>query len=142
MVFGVVAALGLGAAPGDWYRQIRKPSFTPPGWVFGPVWTLLYLSMAVAVWLVWLKAGFAAAPLAMAVFGAQLFLNGLWSKLFFGMHNPGLALVDIVLLWVAIAGTIVSFWRVSPVAGAALLPYLTWVSFASVLNYSVWALNR
>ena len=142
LVFGVVATLGLGASPSDWYRQIKKPSFTPPGWVFGPAWMLLYLSMAVAVWWVWLKSGFTGAPLAMAVFAMQLLLNGLWSKFFFGMHNPGLALADIALLWAAIVGTVICFWRVSPAAGAILLPYLAWVSFASVLNYSIWVLNR
>ena len=98
--------------------------------------------MAVAVWWVWLKSGFAGAPLAFVAFAAQLLLNGLWSNFFFGRHSPGLALADIGLLWAAILGTIICFWRVTPAAGAMLIPYLAWVSFASVLNCSIWVLNR
>jgi tryptophan-rich sensory protein len=125
-----------------WYRTLAKPSFTPPAWVFGPVWTALYLTMAIAVWQVWLRRGFAGAPGAMAAFAVQLLLNALWSLLFFGLRRPDLALADIALLWLALVATVLTFSRVSAPAGALLLPYLAWVSFASVLNFAIWQLNR
>lgn len=126
----------------DWYAGLRKPSFNPPNWIFGPVWTALYLAMAVAAWLVWRRVGLSAAAAPLIVFAIQLALNLLWSILFFGMHRIGLALVDIVALWCAIAATILMFWRVTPAAGWLLIPYLMWVSFASVLNFSIWRMNR
>jgi benzodiazapine receptor len=143
----VFAAAAVGGAAtsssvGTWYAALQKPSFNPPAWVFGPVWTVLYLMMAIAAWLIWLKHGIADAQLPLALFGLQLALNMAWSVLFFGLRNPGLALVDIALLWLAIVATLVAFWRLSPAAGALLLPYLAWVSFAAILNYSLWALNR
>jgi tryptophan-rich sensory protein len=143
----VFAAAAVGGAAtsssvGTWYAALQKPSFSPPAWVFGPVWTALYLMMAIAAWLVWLKRGFADAQLPLALFGLQLALNMAWSILFFGLRSPGLALADIVLLWLAIAATLVVFWRVCPTAGALLIPYLVWVSFAAVLNHSLWTLNR
>jgi benzodiazapine receptor len=146
-VVAVFAAAAVGGAAtsssvGTWYAALQKPSFNPPSWVFGPVWTVLYAMMAVAVWLIWLKRGFADAQLPLAFFGLQLALNMAWSILFFGMRNPGLAFADIVLLWLAIVATLVAFWRISPAPGILLLPYLAWVSFASVLNYSLWTLNR
>lgn len=141
------AAAGIGSLftdpeVGGWYARIEKPSWTPPNSVFGPVWSVLYLMMAVAAWLVWKEkglAGAAAAPL--ALFGVQLVFNALWSIFFFGMQRIGLALLDIVLLWSAILATILSFWRVSPAAGALMIPYLLWVTYASALNYSIWRLN-
>jgi benzodiazapine receptor len=143
----VFAAAAVGGAAtsssvGTWYAALQKPSFNPPAWVFGPVWTVLYLMVAIAAWLIWLKHGIADAQLPLALFGLQLALNMAWSVLFFGLRNPGLALVDIALLWLAIVATLVAFWRLSPAAGALLLPYLAWVSFAAILNYSLWALNR
>lgn len=126
---------------GGWYARIEKPSWTPPNWVFGPVWSTLYLMMAVAAWLVWKEKGWAGASAPLALFGAQLVFNALWSILFFGMHRVGLALLDIILLWSAILATILTFWRISPLAAALMLPYLLWVTYASALNYSIWKLN-
>ena len=126
-----------------WFPTLVKPPFNPPSWVFGPVWTVLYLSMGFAAFLVWQK-GLNNAPvrLALAFFLVQLALNGLWSILFFGMQSPGLAFVEIVGLWLTIGVTIVLFWRVTPSAGIILLPYEAWVSFAALLNGSIWILNR
>lgn len=137
---------GLGAAwtnlsVGDWYAALNKPSWNPPNWVFGPVWTALYIGMAVAAWLVWRKNGLAAAWLPLLLFGVQLFLNAAWSALFFGMRSPGIAFADIVLLWIAILATIVAFGRISSLAATLLVPYLAWVSFATALNWSIWRLN-
>jgi len=134
-------AVGGRFLPGEWYRALDKPPWTPPGWVFGPAWTLLYLSMGVAAWLVWRERGWQRAALPLAVYGVQLVLNGLWSWLFFGLRRPDLALADIVALWAVIATTIVTFWGVRPLAGAILLPYLAWVGFATALNASIWRRN-
>lgn len=145
LAVAVVAAAGslaTGPAIPGWYASLVKPWFTPPSWLFGPVWTALYLMMAVAAWLVWRKAGFAAAGLALSVFLAQLLLNGMWSWVFFGSRNIGGGLLVIGLLWLGILATILLFWRHSRAAGWLLVPYLAWVSFASVLNYSLWVLNR
>jgi tryptophan-rich sensory protein len=127
----------------DWYPTLAKPSFNPPAWVFGPVWTVLYIMMGVAAFLVW-RTGLDVdgVRIALTVFAVQLALNGLWSILFFGMQAPGWALVEIVLLWIAIGATVVFFWRIAPLPGALLLPYWGWVSFATVLNASLWWLNR
>ena len=125
----------------DWYVNLRKPSWTPPGWLFGPVWTVLYLSMAVAAWLAWRRGGLSGAPAAMVLFGVQLALNAAWSSLFFGLRSPGWAFVEIVLLWLAIAATTVLLWRVSAWAGSLMLPYWLWVTFAAGLNYSIWRMN-
>ena len=145
LVTFLVAAVGsratMPAIPG-WYAGLVKPWFTPPGWLFGPVWTALYAMMAVAAWLVWRKAGFSGAGLALGIFLAQLILNGMWSVVFFGNHNIGGALLVIGLLWLGILATLLLFWRQAPVAGWLLVPYLAWVSFASVLNYALWTLNR
>ncbi len=121
-----------------WYAGLVKPSWTPPNWVFGPVWSVLYLCMAVAAWLVWRK-GNALVPL--TFFAVQLAFNAAWSWIFFGLHSPAAASIDIVLLWVAIAATTIAFCRRSLVAGVLLLPYLAWVSFAAVLNFAIWRFN-
>jgi benzodiazapine receptor len=127
----------------DWYPTLAKPPFNPPSWVFGPVWTLLYLMMGVAAFLVWQRGwNNEAVRIALALFLVQLVLNGLWSVLFFGMQSPGLAFAEIIVLWLSIGTTVILFWRVSPVAGKLLLPYAAWVSFAAVLNGSIWILNR
>ncbi|MFO8184768.1 MAG: TspO/MBR family protein, partial [Candidatus Aegiribacteria sp.] len=118
--------------------SLAKPSFNPPGWVFGPVWTVLYILMGIAVWLVWKEQGFSTA---VYLFMAQLALNALWSYLFFGANKPGLAFLEIILLWVLILLTMILFWRVRTAAGVLFIPYLLWVSFASVLNYSLWRMN-
>jgi translocator protein len=138
----LAAAVG-GAAggPGAWYASLAKPAFNPPGWVFGPVWTLLYGMMGVAAWLVWLRRRHPLRPAALALFAAHLVPNAAWSWLFFGMQRPDLAFAGIVVLWAAIAVLVVLFWRVRPAAGALLVPYLAWVSFASVLNYTIWRMN-
>jgi len=144
----VLAAGGIGSfatmrAIPTWYQGLTKPPFNPPGWLFGPAWTVLYLMMAVAAWLVW-KQGWGApgVKLALGVFLVQLVLNALWSVFFFGLRSPLAGLVDIVVLWLAILGTIVLFFRVSIPAGILLLPYIAWVSFAAVLNAAILRLNR
>ena len=125
----------------NWYAALAKPNWTPPGWIFGPVWTLLYLMMAVAAWLVWQQKGFAGAKLPLALFAIQLALNSLWSVLFFGLQRPGLAAIEIVLLWAAILATVIAFWLRSRWAGGLLVPYLAWVTFAAVLNLAIWRMN-
>jgi len=125
-----------------WYATLNKPSWNPPSWLFGPVWTLLYIMMGVAAWLVWRKGGWAAQRRPLGLFLIQWFLNTLWTPLFFGMHLIGFALVDIVLLWIAIVVTLAAFWRVSKPAAWLLVPYLAWVSFATALNFAIWQLNR
>ena len=128
---------------GDWYANLNKPFFTPPGWLFGPVWTALYVLMAVSAAMVWDKGlDKAAVRIALALFLVQLILNGLWTPLFFGLKMPLLALVEILLLWVAIGLTILAFARVSLVAAVLLLPYILWTCFAAVLNLFIWLLNR
>lgn len=127
--------------PGGWYSQIEKPSWTPPSWLFGPVWTALYVAMGVAAWLVWRRGGWEANRGALTLFFVQLVLNAAWSGLFFGLESPGLAMAEIVLLWMFILATLLAFWRVSRVAGLLLVPYLLWVTFASALNFAVWRLN-
>jgi tryptophan-rich sensory protein len=138
--FGV-SATGAAFPPGEWYASLAKPSWTPPSWIFPPVWTLLYASMAVAAWLVWREAGFAGARTAFVLFGGQLALNGAWSWIFFGLHEPGWAFVDIVLLKLAILGTIIAFFVHRPAAGLLLIPYWAWVTFALWLNLSLWQMN-
>ena len=140
------AAAGVGGAVttpkiGNWYSTLAKPSWNPPSWVFGPVWSALYFSMAIAAWLVWRQGGCSGATVPLTLFGVQLILNVLWSCLFFGLRSPGLAFLDVLLLWAAIAATMVMFWQRSMIAGILFVPYLAWVSFASVLNFVIWRLN-
>jgi tryptophan-rich sensory protein len=137
-----VAASGSVFAPDQWYAELEKPPFNPPGWVFPPVWTLLYAMMAIAAWLVWLRAGWRRGGVALGAFAVQLLLNGLWSWLFFGLHRPLLALIDLALLWITIGVTIVLFSRHHRAAALLLVPYLAWVTFAGVLNASIVWLNR
>lgn len=127
--------------PGEWYASLVKPSWNPPGWIFGPVWTALYAMMGVAAWLVWRQGGWGKRRIPLSIFLAQLALNALWTPLFFGMHRPGLAFAEIVLLWVAIAVTLIAFWPAHRVAAWLIAPYLAWVSFAAVLNFTLWRLN-
>jgi tryptophan-rich sensory protein len=126
----------------DWYPILRKPSWNPPAWLFGPVWTTLYIMMAIAAWLIWQRRGLAHVGSALALFGFQLILNALWSPLFFGLKSPLAGLLDIVPLWAAILVTMISFWKISATAGVLLLPYWLWVSFATALNFAIWRLNR
>jgi tryptophan-rich sensory protein len=125
----------------EFYGQLAKPQWAPPASIFGPVWTVLYLLMAVAAWLVWRSRGFEGAPIALALFLVQLVVNAFWSWLFFAWRQGLLALADIGVLLVLIVATIAAFWRIRPLAGALLLPYLAWVVYAAVLNYRVWQLN-
>lgn len=135
---GLATAHGLAA----WYPSLAKPAFNPPAWVFGPVWSILYVLMAVSALLVWRKAWPSrGAKLGLALFACQLGLNVLWSVIFFGLQAPGLALVELVLLWLAIAAWTAATWRVSRPAALLILPYLAWVSFAGVLNAAIWRLN-
>jgi tryptophan-rich sensory protein len=146
LIIWVVASLAAGwigsqFMPGEWYANLVKPAWTPPAAVFAPVWTVLYILMGVAAWLVWRKAGFAEAKAPLVLFIVQLALNALWSYLFFGAQSPMLAFFEIVVLWILILLVMVAFWRIMPQAGALLLPYLCWVGFASVLNFQLWRLN-
>jgi translocator protein len=139
----IAAAIG-GAASiraGSFYLELARPEWAPPPGIFGPVWTVLYAMMAIAAWLVWRVGGFRAARSALTLFLVQLALNALWSWLFFAWQSGGLAFAGILLLWAAIVATLIGFWRIRPLAGALLVPYLSWVSFASALNYSIWQLN-
>jgi tryptophan-rich sensory protein len=135
------AWIGSWFQPGEWYAGLVKPALTPPAWIFGPVWTLLYAMMAIAAWLVWRRYGWTNAIGPLSLFLGQLALNALWSYLFFGLQRPGLALLDIIALWLAILATLMAFWRSHPPAGLLLLPYLLWVSFATYLNFQFWLLN-
>ena len=136
------ALLGAFFTPGEWYASLRKPSWNPPAWIFAPVWSALYATMGVAAWLVWKRGGFSEQRRPLGLFLTQLGLNALWSPLFFGLHWPAAAFLDIVLLWLAIVATLIAFWPVSRMAAAMLAPYLAWVSFAAVLNLELWKLNR
>lgn len=140
LCFGAAAFGGL-FGPSEWYAQLRKPAWNPPGWLFGPVWSALYTLMAVAAWLVWRRGGFAAQRPALMRFLAQLALNAAWTPLFFGLHRPGAALAELLLLWVAILATTTAFFKVSHPAGWLMLPYLAWTSFAAALNAALWRLN-
>ena len=136
---GILGSIATRPAIPTWYAQLIKPDWTPPAWVFGPVWTTLYMLMAVAAWLVWRKVGWSGAT---GLFLIQLAVNASWSWLFFGMRRPDLGLAGILLLLVLIVLTALSFWRVSTVAGWLLVPYLLWSSFAAALNLEIWRLNR
>lgn len=125
-----------------WYSGIAKPAWTPPDWVFGPVWSLLYAMMAVSAWLVWRKFDGRTTRIPLIWFGTQLFLNSVWSVLFFGMQKPAWSMVEVFFLWLAILMTIRAFWALSRWASLLLVPYLLWVSFASILNVAIWQLNR
>jgi tryptophan-rich sensory protein len=127
--------------PGPWYESLVKPSWTPPSSVFGPVWTLLYIMMGIAAWLVWQRRAVAHVTVPLLLFAVQLILNGMWSYIFFGRQEPAVAFFEIVVLWAAILFTLVAFWKIRAAAGALMVPYWLWVSFASVLNFQLWRLN-
>ncbi len=141
--FALMFAVGSTGAifrPGDWYEQLNRPSWTPPNWAFPVVWTSLYIMIAFAGWIVWHRTG--ATSLPMAFWGAQLVLNAAWSWLFFGQRRMDLALIDVSLLWLTIAGFIVTAWPISQLASLLFVPYLVWVTIASALNYRMITLNR
>ena len=131
-------AAGAGSPPGDWYASLAKPPWNPPGWIFGPVWTVLYLTMAVAAWLVWRRHGWCRA---LWIYLAQLLLNAAWTPIFFGAREIGWAFAVIVALWIAILFTVMAFLRVNKAAGWMLVPYLAWVTFAAFLNFTLWRMN-
>lgn len=137
---GALGSAATGSAVDDWYRQLEKPSFNPPPGVFGPVWTVLYILMGVGLYLVWRKPAKGKRG-AYAAFGVQLFLNSMWSVIFFGWKTPLWAFVEIFFLFAAIVVTTVLFWRISRAAAILLFPYLIWVTFASVLIFRIWQLN-
>ena len=136
---GVGAVASINAAA--FYQQLVQPGWAPPAGVFGPVWSVLYLLIAVAAWLVWKARGLRGACVALTLFVVQLAANALWTWLFFAWHRGSWAFAEIIVLWVLIVTTIVAFWRIRPVAGALLLPYLAWVSFACGLTWAMWRLN-
>jgi tryptophan-rich sensory protein len=137
-----IGGLATSSSVNGWFAGINKPSWNPPNWIFGPVWSTLYLMMSIAAWLVWKNSGIQNAKLALGWFVFQLLLNVLWSVLFFGLQQPGWAVIEIVGLWFSIVITIVLFLQHSKLAAALLVPYLLWVTFATYLNYSIWILNR
>lgn len=149
MIISIAICLGAGGLGAiattpeidGWYKTIEKPSWNPPGYVFGPVWTALYIMMGVAAWLVWKREGFKKAKVPLVLFTVQLLLNVVWSWIFFNLHQPGWAFVEIAVLWIAIVATTIAFFKCQKVAGWLMMPYLAWVSFASVLNFTIWQLN-
>lgn len=139
---GGIGALFTTPSVTSWYGTITKPSFNPPSWIFGPVWTTLFVLMGIAFYLVWQQGtNRPQVRQALAVFGVQLAFNTLWSIIFFGLHSPGGALIEIAFLWLAIAATIALFAKISKPAAWLLAPYLAWVSFAAFLNFTIWRLN-
>jgi tryptophan-rich sensory protein len=140
LTFGAASVAGIFRVD-EWYAALTKPRWNPPNWLFGPVWGILYILMAIAAWLVWREHGFAGAALSLGVFLLQLVLNAAWSWLFFGRHQTGLAFFEILTLWGAIYWTITEFWKLNTVSAILLLPYLLWVSFAAILNLAIWRLN-
>jgi tryptophan-rich sensory protein len=136
-VAALIGGLGVAGTSAE-YQSLEQPSWAPPSWLFGPVWTTLYAMMAVAGWLVWRRTGWSAA---LTVYAAQLVLNAAWTPIFFGFGRYGLALADIVVLWFLIGATIALFWRVSRPAAALLVPYWAWVTFATALNAAIWSAN-
>ena len=135
------AIIGSRFLPGAWYAGLTKPSLTPPNWVFGPVWSSLYVMMGLAAWMVWRTREIKPVHVPLAMYGVQLILNCLWSYLFFGLNRPGLALMDIIALWAAILAAMILFFSRSRVAGLLFGPYFLWVTFAAYLNYAIWRLN-
>jgi tryptophan-rich sensory protein len=137
------AAIGAAASvnAGTFYGELVRPAWAPPAWLFGPVWTCLYLMMGVAAWLVWRERGWRAAALPLGLFVVQLAANALWSWLFFVWKRGALAFAEVLLLWVLIVATVVTFRRVRPLSAGLLLPYLAWVTFASALTYAAWRRN-
>lgn len=144
VIVGTVSGLVTQESVTTWYPTINKPSFNPPNWIFAPVWTTLYVMMAIAAGLVWDKMETQRETVrkALTFFAIQLALNALWSFIFFGLHNPMLALIEIVLLWLMIYETFVQFNKVNKIAAYLFIPYILWVTFALVLNASIWWLNR
>jgi tryptophan-rich sensory protein len=139
---GVVGSISTIPAIPDWYATLVKPALNPPGWVFGPVWTLLYALMGVAAFWVWKKGWHKKeVRIALSLFILQLFLNVFWSFIFFGLHSPVWAFVNIILMWLAIVSTMIAFWKISRPAFYLLVPYVLWVTFAAYLNLTIMIIN-
>jgi translocator protein len=150
LIIALLIPLAVGGASGfftasgvqTWYTTIQKPYWNPPNWIFGPVWTSLYIMMGIALFLVWKEeCSGVLKKTAIALFAIQLILNFFWSLIFFGMHQPGWALVEIIAMWLAILATIFAFANVNKTAAWLLVPYIAWVSFATILNYTLWKIN-
>lgn len=143
LAIGYFSGIATRTALISWYPSLIKPIFNPPNWIFAPVWTLLYIMMGVAAGLVWNRIDFENETVhkALVLFTIQLALNGLWSYLFFGLHNPMLAGIEIIVLWLLIYETYLQFSRINKTAGFLFIPYLVWVSFAAILNGGIWWLN-
>ena len=140
---GILSAFVSQTSNNEWFLSLNKPSWNPPSYLFAPVWTFLYLLMGISFWLVWKsKAPEHKKKQACLVFAVQLFLNFWWSILFFRFHSPGIAFIDIVLMIVMILATIFAFARISSAAAWLLVPYISWVCFAAILNYTIWSMNR
>jgi tryptophan-rich sensory protein len=146
-LLAVFAAAGVGGyftgpAVRDWYPALAKPSWTPPAWVFGPVWTILYLMIATAGFLAWRKAGLRGAKWTFVLFAAQLVLNAAWSWVSFGLRQPAWAFAEIVVLWATILATTIALLRVTRPAGLLFVPYLLWTTYAAALNFAIWRMNH
>jgi tryptophan-rich sensory protein len=142
---GIIGSVFTTPAINSWYQTINKPTWNPSNWLFAPVWITLFILMGISFYLIWTKREneklAKKAKTAMIIFIIQLMLNIIWSVLFFGLKNPDWAFYEIIILWIAILLTIIKFWPLSRVAGILLIPYLAWVSFASILNFTIWQLN-
>lgn len=138
----VTALSGAWFRPGAWYEDLAKPGWRPPNWLFGPVWLVLYIMIAVSGWLVWRAGPWEETGPALLIYGAQLVLNAGWSAVFFGLRRPGLAFIEITLLWISIVVTKSMFEPIDSTAALLLWPYLIWVSFAAALNWAIWRMNR
>ncbi len=150
LFISIIVCLAVGGISGylttseitTWYATLQKPSFNPPNYLFGPVWTILYIMMAISFWLIWKSdASETLKNKAILLFGIQLILNFFWSIIFFSLHQLGFALAEIIAMWVFILLSILAFYPISKPAAIMLIPYLCWVSFASILNFSIWRLN-
>lgn len=142
LCFAAAAVGGVASAnAGEFYQSLSQPSWAPPSWLFAPVWTLLYMLMAVAAWMVWKERGFSGARAALGLFVVQLVANALWTWLFFAWQKGALAAIEIVVLWILILATVIAFRRIRPLAGTLLVPYLLWVTFATALTFSMWQRN-
>ena len=142
LTVGLIGGYATAQSLDGWYLAINRPNWTPPSWIFAPVWTALDVIMAVAAWLVWKRdVHFTGVRLALVFFFVQLLFNCLWPFIFFTANAIGWALVDIVLMWIALGFTTLAFFGISRLAGALLLPYLAWTSFAAFLNYAIWRMN-
>lgn len=147
VIIAVIICVGVGilsgrVETGEWYRNLAKPSWNPPSWIFAPVWTALYIAMGIAAGLLWKQEGLVAAMLPLSVFAIQLILNAFWTVIFFGWHRIDLALIEIIFLWIAILATMILFYKRNELAGYLIFPYLLWVSFATYLTFTIWRLNR